>query len=49
MLIGNDDLIKPDRMVLRWVRHQGVDVTADEARNLIAVLAKFMTESTEKG
>lgn len=30
MIIGKDDLIKPDRMVLRWLDHQ--DVTADPSR-----------------
>jgi hypothetical protein len=44
MLIGNDDLIKPDRMVLRWLRHQGVNVSADEARELIAALAPILSE-----
>lgn len=38
MLIGQDDLIKPDRMVLRWFRHHGVTVDPVGARDLIAAL-----------
>jgi hypothetical protein len=43
MLIGNDDRVKPDRMVLRWLRHHGVDVSAEEAREIIAALAQTIT------
>ena len=38
MLIGQDNLIKPDRMVLRWFRHHGVTVDPVGARDLIAAL-----------
>lgn len=38
MIIGNDDLIKPDRMVLRWLAHQGVIVDPAGARDVIAEL-----------
>lgn len=38
MLVGQDDLIKPDRMVLRWFRHHGVTVDPVGARDLIAAL-----------
>ena len=38
MLIGQDDLIKPDRMVLRWFKHHGVVVDPVGARDLIAAL-----------
>jgi hypothetical protein len=38
MLIGQDDLIKPDRMVLRWFKHHGVVVDPIGARDLIATL-----------
>ena len=38
MLIGNNDLIKPDRMVLRWFRHRGVVVDPAGARDVIAKL-----------
>ena len=46
--LGNDDLIKPDRMVLRWLRHHGVDVSADEAREIIATLAQTITLSGKR-
>lgn len=38
MLIGNDDLIKPDRMVLRWLKRQGVTTDPHGARDIIAAL-----------
>ncbi|KQH76192.1 hypothetical protein AO501_23240 [Mycobacterium gordonae] len=38
MLIGQDDLIKPDRMVLRWFEHHGVVVDPIRARHLIDAL-----------
>lgn len=38
MLIGQDDLIKPDRMVLRWFRRHEVTVDPVGARDLIAAL-----------
>ena len=38
MLIGQDDLIKPDRMVLRWFKMHGVVVDPIGARDLIAAL-----------
>lgn len=38
MLIGQDDLIKPDRMVLRWFKKHGVADDPAEARGLIAAL-----------
>lgn len=38
MLIGQDDLIKPDRMVLRWFKKHGVAVDPAGARDLIAAL-----------
>jgi hypothetical protein len=38
MLVGQDDLIKPDRMVLRWFRHHGVVVDPAGARNVIVKL-----------
>ncbi|WP_234707784.1 hypothetical protein [Mycolicibacterium elephantis] len=38
MLIGQDDLIKPDRMVLRWLKNHGVTVDPVGARDLIAAL-----------
>lgn len=38
MLIGQDDLIKPDRMVLRWFKHHAVTIDPVGARDLIAAL-----------
>lgn len=38
MLVGQDDLIKPDRMVLRWFKSHGVVVDPIGARDLIAAL-----------
>lgn len=38
MLIGQDDLIKPDRMVLRWFEHHGAIVDPAGARDIIAQL-----------
>jgi hypothetical protein len=38
MLVGQDDLIKPDRMVLRWFEKHGVVADPVGARGLIAAL-----------
>lgn len=38
MLVGQDDLIKPDRMVLRWFKKHGAIVDPVGARDLIAAL-----------
>ncbi|MEU7802417.1 hypothetical protein AB0B10_24450 [Micromonospora arborensis] len=43
MLSGCDDLIKPDRMVLRWLARHGCPVTALEARDIIARVAQELT------
>lgn len=41
MLVGADDRIKPDRMVLRWLgRHVGREVGPHEATELVTELAK---------
>lgn len=44
MLLGDDDLIKPDRMVLRWLNAHGVAVDPAGARTLIADLAVAATD-----
>jgi hypothetical protein len=44
MLCGNDDLIKPDRMVLRWLSRFGPGIGADEARRLLAEVAAELTD-----
>jgi hypothetical protein len=50
MLIGADDLIKPDRMVLRWLRNHGSDADADAdaatARSLITAVATHLTKTS---
>ena len=43
MLIGNDELIKPDRMVLGWLARQGHQVDATQARVLIKEVARELT------
>ncbi|WP_433566807.1 hypothetical protein ACQP1O_17435 [Nocardia sp. CA-151230] len=32
MLVGNEDVIKPDRMVMRWLQVHGADLTPHAAR-----------------
>ncbi|GAA4589350.1 hypothetical protein GCM10023107_12550 [Actinoplanes octamycinicus] len=44
MLTGDDHVVKPDRMVLRWLARHGADVSADEARVLLAELARIVAE-----
>jgi hypothetical protein len=39
MLVGRDDLVKPDRMVLRALRHHGVQATVWEASVLLRAAA----------
>ncbi|WP_197697805.1 hypothetical protein [Micromonospora echinofusca] len=43
MLSGCDDLIKPDRMVLRWLARHGCSVAAMEARDILARVAQELT------
>jgi hypothetical protein len=43
MLIGDDELIKPERMVLRWLARQGHQVDAAQARVLIEEVAQELT------
>ena len=47
-LVGNDDLIKPDRMVLRWLAHHGVDVDPVAARDIIAELVTAVGSRLER-
>ncbi|AEB44299.1 hypothetical protein VAB18032_15945 [Micromonospora maris AB-18-032] len=44
MLCGNDDLVKPDRMVLRWLSRLRPGVGADEARRLLTEVAAELTD-----
>ncbi len=48
MLIGQDDLIKPDRMVLRWFKHHGVIVDPPGARDLIAALVPAVSAGLQR-
>ena len=43
MLIGQDDLIKPDRMVLRWLGRQGVKTDPAGARDIIAAVVPLVS------
>ncbi|MFC7759507.1 hypothetical protein ACFQY4_16970 [Catellatospora bangladeshensis] len=43
MLCGRDDVIKPDRMVLRWLARHGCHVDAREARHLVTRVADELT------
>jgi hypothetical protein len=48
MLIGQDDLIKPDRMVLRWFTRRGVVVDPVGARDLIRDLVPAVSARLER-
>lgn len=43
MIVGKDDLIKPDRMVLRWLDHQGVTADPSSARRIVEQLIPEVT------
>jgi hypothetical protein len=43
MVVGQDDLIKPDRMVLRWFDRQGVSLDPAGARDAIAALVPLVS------
>ncbi|MDF2467663.1 MAG: hypothetical protein K0Q61_35 [Rhodococcus erythropolis] len=48
MLIGQDDLIKPDRMVLGWFKHHGVIADPPGARDLIAALVPAVSAKLQR-
>lgn len=48
MLIGQDDLIKPDRMVLRWFKRHNVVVDPAGARDLITALVPVVGTRLER-
>ncbi|MCE5291407.1 MAG: hypothetical protein LLG14_19515 [Nocardiaceae bacterium] len=48
MLVGADNLIKPDRMVLRWLERQGHSVNAQEARTLLATIAPAVSAKVDR-
>lgn len=48
MTIGQDDLIKPDRMVLRWLDRQEVKTDPAGARNIIAALVPLVSAGLKR-
>jgi hypothetical protein len=48
MVVGQDDLIKPDRMVLRWFGRQGVNVDPAGARDAIASLVPLVSAGLDR-
>jgi hypothetical protein len=48
MLIGQGDLIKPDRMVLRWLARHGVTADPAVARDIIATLVPVVSARLER-
>lgn len=48
MLIGQDDLIKPDRMVLRWLKKHGFVIDPMGARDLIAALVPAVSTGLKR-
>lgn len=43
MILGKDDLIKPDRMVLRWLDHHGFTADPSRARRIVEQLIPEVT------
>ncbi|WP_430336242.1 hypothetical protein [Rhodococcus sp. ACT016] len=43
MLVGHEDEVKPDRMVLRWLARHGVVVSPGEARVVLAAVAERLS------
>ncbi len=48
MTIGQDDLIKPDRMVLRWLGRHDVKTDPAGARDIIAALVPAVSQKLER-
>lgn len=48
MIIGKDDLIKPDRMVLRWLDYQGVTADPSRARRIVEQLLPEVTRKLDR-
>lgn len=46
MLVGADDAIKPDRMVLRWLEDHDVNVNASAARDVLRVVTDRLNSTT---
>lgn len=46
MLVGDDDRVKPDRMVLRWLRAHGADLRSPaHAADLLSKISAHLTAS----
>ncbi|MFC9786792.1 hypothetical protein [Rhodococcus sp. NPDC127528] len=45
VLIGDQQTVKPDRMVLRWLARHGATVTVDSARTLLEDIARELSAS----
>jgi hypothetical protein len=45
MLVGSDELVKPDRMVLRFLARHGVPVGVEAARDVLAELARDLSST----
>ena len=43
MLCGRDDVVKPDRMVLRWLKEKGLNLDPGTARTVLCELAAEVT------
>ena len=48
MTIGQDDLIKPDRMVLRWLERQDIKTDPAGARDIIAAIVSLVSARLER-
>lgn len=48
MIIGKDDLIKPDRMVLRWLDHEGVTADPSRARRIVEQLIPEVSRNLDR-
>jgi hypothetical protein len=43
MLCGDDETVKPDRMVMRWLAMQGVNTTPGQASAILTLAARALT------
>ncbi|WP_226347256.1 hypothetical protein [Agilicoccus flavus] len=44
MLVGSNDLVKPDRQVLRWLREHGIVTDVAGARTVLAEIARELSD-----
>jgi hypothetical protein len=48
MLVGDDDGVKPDRMLMRWFKGQGIDGSPEEIREWVrAIAAQLVADGSE--